>query len=71
MRKIDLYRDQILPTAQDAYRSSQKGHESGRIAFQNVLDAERVLLRFTLDLETSKRDLAVAEARLQQLIGQL
>lgn len=71
MRKIDLYRDQILPKAQDAYRSSQKGHESGRIAFQNVLDAERVLLRFTLDLETSKRDLAVAEARLQQLIGQL
>ena len=68
-RKIKLYRDQLLPKARDAYESARKGHESNVVSFQSVLDAERMLLRFDLELETAWRDQASAQAQLQRLIG--
>jgi cobalt-zinc-cadmium efflux system outer membrane protein len=68
-RKITLYQDQILPKAKDAYDSAKKGHESNVVSFQDVLDAERMLLRFTLNLEESFRDQAVAQAKLIRIVN--
>jgi outer membrane protein TolC len=68
-RKIVLYRDQLLPKALDAYKASQKGYASNQISFQNVLDAERILLRFALDLETAHRDHSVAKANIERLVS--
>lgn len=68
-RKIVLYRDQLIPKALDAYEASKKGHASNQVSFQNVLDAERTLLRFALDLEEAKRNLSVSQARIARLVG--
>ncbi len=68
-RKIILYRDQLLPKALDAYEASKKGHASSQVSFQNVLDAERILLRFALELETAHRDHSVAKANIAKLVG--
>lgn len=68
-RKIVLYRDQLLPKAIDAYEASKKGHASNQVSFQNVLDAERTMLRFALDLEIAKRNQSVAQANIARLVG--
>jgi outer membrane protein TolC len=68
-RKIILYRDQLLPKALDAYEASKKGHASSQVSFQNVLDAERILLRFAIELETAHRDHSVAKANIAKLVG--
>lgn len=68
-RKIVLYRDQLIPKAQDAYEASKKGHASNQVSFQSVLDAERTLLRFALDLEIANRNKSVAQANIARLVG--
>ncbi|MBF0197150.1 MAG: TolC family protein [Planctomycetes bacterium] len=68
-RKIMLYRDDLLPKSSDAYHSTKKAHESGRVSFQNVLDAERLVLRFSLDLEIALVEKAKGISDLELTIG--
>lgn len=69
LRKKKLYSEELLPKAKDAYLSSRKAHETGRISFQNMLDAERLFLRFSLDYEVALIEQAKAVADLEKMIG--
>ena len=47
-RKIDLYRDTLVPKAVQSLQVTQQGFESGQAGFIALIDAQRLLLEFQL-----------------------
>ncbi|MBF0244100.1 MAG: TolC family protein [Planctomycetes bacterium] len=68
-RKIELYSNELLPKASGAYDSSRKAHEAGLVSFQDLLDSERLVLQFSLDLQVALTDRAKAVAELERLVA--
>jgi outer membrane protein TolC len=68
-RKIELFRDSLIPKAEESLRASLRGFESGRLGFLDLLDAERVLLEFQLLERRAISHEAQGIARLQMLAG--
>jgi len=50
-RKIDLYRDTLVPKAKQSLEVTRQGFEAGKVDFLNLIDAERLLLEFQLSYE--------------------
>ena len=50
-RKIDLYRDTLVPKAKQTFNVIQKAFTAGKTDFLDVVDAERTLLEFELSYE--------------------
>ncbi len=71
LRRYNLYRDSLLPKAQQTYDSLQAAYASGGTStdFLDVLDSIRFLLNFQLDQLRAERDLHLAAADLEMLIG--
>ena len=67
--QVELYRQNLLPQAQQTYDASRAGYEASKISFIDFLDTERSLLNFRLGLITSETDLAKALAKLERAIG--
>ena len=67
--QVELYRQNLLPQAQQTYDASRAGYEASKTSFIDFLDTERSLLNFRLGLITSETDLAKALARLERAIG--
>jgi outer membrane protein TolC len=68
-RKIDLYRDTLVPKAQQSFTVIQKAFTAGKTDFLDVVDAERTLLEFELSYERALADRAQRLAKLEMLIG--
>lgn len=68
-RKINLYRDSLIPKAEQSLEVNRKGYEAGQMEFINLIDAERMLLEFQLAHERARADHLIARARLAQLTG--
>lgn len=68
-RKIKLYENSLIEKSKTAYLASKKSHEAGETTFQNVLDAERVLLKFMLDIEISKVEREKNIIDLESIVG--
>ncbi len=66
-RRISLYRDDLLPQAEEAFAISLDGYQAGSAPFLEVLDSARDLLRLRLDALQAEADLAGARAELQYL----
>jgi len=69
MRKTQLYRDGLIPKAQQSLGASFTAYQAGEVEFINVLDAQRQLLEFQLMLERSQSNLAIRTAHLEMLTG--
>jgi outer membrane protein TolC len=69
-RKIDLYRDTLIPKAKQSFNVIQKAFTTGKTDFLDVVDAERTLLEFQLSYERALANRAQRLARLEMLIGQ-
>ncbi len=67
--QVELYRQNLLPQAQQTYDASRAGYEAARISLIDFLDTERSLLNFRLGLITSETDLAKALAMLERAVG--
>jgi outer membrane protein, heavy metal efflux system len=67
--QVELYRQNLLPQAQQTYDASRAGYEASKTSFIDFLDTERSLLNFRLGLITSETDLAKALAKLERAIG--
>jgi len=70
MRKTQLYRDGLVPKAQQSLGASYTAYQAGEAEFLNVLDAQRQLLEFQLMFERSRSNLAIRRAQLEMLTGQ-
>jgi outer membrane protein TolC len=68
-RKINLYKESLLPKAEQSLEVNRKGYESGQMEFINLIDAERMLLEFELSFERALADHLIARAELSQLTG--
>ena len=68
-RKMNLYRDTLIPMARQSLKASQTAFETGKASFLDILDAERALLEFQLSYERARADRAEQIARLEMLAG--
>jgi cobalt-zinc-cadmium efflux system outer membrane protein len=68
-RRESLYRDTLMPRAEEALTSTLAAFRTGTAGILEVLDVERTLLEFQLSLERSRADRAVAYAGLGRLLG--
>ncbi|NOY88413.1 MAG: TolC family protein [FCB group bacterium] len=69
LRKIKLYRDGLLPKAQQALNATFTAYKAGTMDFLNVLDAQRQLLNFQLKYDYAITNLAIKKAELEMLTG--
>jgi outer membrane protein, heavy metal efflux system len=68
-RKIELYRDSLVPKARQALDVSQRAFSTGIASFLDVIDAQRTLLNFELESERALADRAVWLAQIEMLVG--
>ncbi|MFH1756006.1 MAG: TolC family protein [Candidatus Latescibacterota bacterium] len=69
LRKTRLYRDGLVPKAEQSLNASYTAYQAGETDFLNVLDAQRQLLDFQLQFERSTANLAIGRAKLEMLMG--
>jgi outer membrane protein TolC len=67
--QVALYRQNLLPQAEQTFESSRASYEAGKGSFIDFLDTERSLLNFRLGLVASETELAKALALLERAIG--
>lgn len=68
-RKIALYRDAVIPKADQSVKVIQRSFETGRSDFLSLIDAQRVLLEFELAYERAVADREQGLATVEKLIG--
>jgi outer membrane protein TolC len=68
-RKINLYRNSLIPKAEQSLEVNRKGYEAGKMEFINLIDAERILLEFELAHERALADHLKHRAELSKLTG--
>jgi outer membrane protein TolC len=68
-RKLRLYRDSLVPKAEQSLQATAAAYEAGNGDFLDVLDAERVLLEFHLARERALADRVTSFAELETLTG--
>ena len=68
-RKVGLYRETILPRAEQALAASLAAYRAGRVQFAELIDAQRVLIQFRLDLARSQANRAQRLAEIEMLVG--
>ena len=69
-RKIDLYRDALLPKAGESLKVTESGFRTGTATFTDLIDAQRILLEFALSYERALADRSQSLAKLEMLVGQ-
>jgi outer membrane protein TolC len=68
-RKVELYRDSLLPKARESLEASIIGYQNATVGFLDLLDAERVLLALELAKRRACTDAANAAATIHMLAG--
>ncbi|MFH2056281.1 MAG: TolC family protein [bacterium] len=68
-RKTALYRDGLVPKAEQSLNASYGAYQAGGADFLSVLDAQRQLLDFQLTVERERVRLAKRAAELEMLSG--
>jgi cobalt-zinc-cadmium efflux system outer membrane protein len=69
LRKARLYRDGLVPKAEQSLNASYASYQAGDTDFLNVLDAQRQLLDFQLNAERERVRLAKTAAKIEMLTG--
>lgn len=67
-RKIALYRDTLLPKARESLKVTEATYRAGG-SFNDLVDAQRILLEFALAYERALADHAQSLARLEMLVA--
>lgn len=68
-RKIDLYRDTLVPRAKQALKATETAFSTGRASFLDLIDAQRILLEFQLSYERALTNRAQRLAEIETLTG--
>lgn len=63
-RRVSLYRDTLIPKAQQAIKSTQAAYQTGTASFSDFVDTQRTLLEFQLNYERAQADARQALARI-------
>jgi cobalt-zinc-cadmium efflux system outer membrane protein len=68
-RKISLYRDALIPKADENVKVIQRSFEAGKSDFLSLIDAERILLEFQLTYERAVADREQGLSTVEKLVG--
>jgi len=68
-RRIGLYRDNLIPKGKEALAALDSGYQAGRSNYIDLVDAERVLFEFQLQLARASVDRSLSQARIERLAG--
>jgi len=68
-RKIALYRDALIPKADQHLKVIQRSFEVGKSDFLSLIDAERILLEFQLTFERAVADREQSLSTVEKLVG--
>ena len=68
-RKIDLYRDTLLPKARQSIRATNTAFQGGKATFTDLIDSERIYLEFALAYERALAHKSQRLAELEMLVG--
>jgi outer membrane protein TolC len=68
-RKLDLFRNTLIPKGEEAFHSMQTAFIAGNVDFAGLIDAERTLLELRLMVERALVDRAIRLAELEMLSG--
>jgi outer membrane protein TolC len=69
IRKIRLYRDKLLPKAEELLLASETAYRGGTIDFLSLIDAQRTLLDYRLSYQRALADNRQKLAELEMLAG--
>ncbi len=69
LRRMRLYRDGLIPKAQEALEVSFTAYQSGQTEFLMLLEAQQQLLQFELESERARVEAATKLAELEVLCG--
>lgn len=69
VRKISLYRDSLIPKAQQSLEVSLSGYQTSKVNFLDLIDTERILLEFELAHQRAITNKAQQMAHLEMLMG--
>ena len=69
LRKIELYRDKLIPKANQSFQATKTSYEAGKSSFIDLIDAERMLLEFQLAYEQSLSRFNQEQAKIEMLVG--
>jgi outer membrane protein, heavy metal efflux system len=69
LRKLSLYGDTLLPMANQTLATTETAYRGGNAIFSDMIDAQRILLEFSLARERAAADRAQAFTRIQTLVG--
>jgi outer membrane protein TolC len=69
LRKTRLYRDGLVPKAEQSLNANYTAYQAGETDFLNLLDAQRQLLDFQLEYERSRSNLAIRRAEIEMITG--
>jgi outer membrane protein TolC len=68
-RKITLYRETILPQAGQLMELSETDYRSGKTSFLDLIDTQRSILRYQLELARARADSQIHLAKIEMMIG--
>ena len=68
-RKVGLYRDTLLPKAEQSLGVAQQAFQTGKTEFLAVIDAQRILLEFQLSAAQARSEQGKRFAEIQMLTG--
>lgn len=68
-RKIVLYRDALIPKADENVKVIQRSFEAGKSDFLSLIDAERILLEFQLTYERAVANREQGLSTVEKLVG--
>lgn len=68
-RKINLYRDTLLPKAAQSLEVTRAAFEAGSVSYTALIDAERTLLDFQLAADRAQADREIRLAEVEALSG--
>jgi outer membrane protein TolC len=68
-RLVSLYRDSIIPQAEQSLKAAEIGYQTGQVDFLNLIDSQRVLLDFNLAFYRAVADFGINIAGLERVVG--
>lgn len=70
VRKMDLYKNTLLPMAEQNIKVNQSAFSADKVGFLDLIDSQRIFLGFQLEHERARADRAQRLAEIDMLTGQ-
>ena len=68
-RDVILYRESLIPRAEQSLQIAKEDYRAGKSGFLDLIDSQRVLLRFQLSYEKALVEFRKSIARLERIVG--